>query len=215
MRCRSQESSSWATGAHASRRQTAQSGSIPRSSRGTHTSSASASTRSASAPMSSGETNGISQATIATSGSRAAVSELAMPRMAPADPQGPPPHAAPSRQTRTPQGRQARWDAKSSRLTRRQLAPATQHALDQGLATKRHARLVATHARRQPPAWTTQERSARLTVVIRQNTPIGMLETRCTKLNTVADKAGGTANPCKNKTAPLRHAARPRAQKRW
>ena len=76
----------WATGAHASRRQTAQSGSIPRSSRGTHTSSASASTQPARAPISSEETNGISQATIATRGSRAAVSELAMPRMAPAGP---------------------------------------------------------------------------------------------------------------------------------
>ena len=42
-----------------------------------------------------------------------------------------------------------------------------------------------------------------------------MLKTRHAKPNTVADKASDTANPCKNKTAPLRHAARPRAQKRW
>ena len=33
--------------------------------------------------------------------------------------------------------------------------------------------------------------------------------------NTAGDKTDDTADPHKNKTAPLRHAARPRAQKRW
>ena len=46
-----------------------------------------------------------------------------------------------------------------------------------------------------PPAWTTQERSARLTVVIRQNTPIGMLKTRCARPNAISDKVGNTTTP--------------------
>ena len=38
-----------------------------------------------------------------------------------------------------------------------------------------------------PPAWTTQERSARLTVVIRQNTSISTFKIQRTKLNTAAE----------------------------
>lgn len=190
MRWRSQASSSRATGAHASRRQTAQSGSIPRSSHGTHTSSASASTRSASAPMSFGETNGMSQATMATSGSRAAASELAMPRMAPADPS----RSATTRGTRPPNACSSRYASSLGRDVVTTNSPATganrPSTRSMSGSPQNNIRALSEPMRDDsPPAWTTQERSARLTVVIRQNTPIGMLETRCAKLNTAAEIA--------------------------
>ena len=91
----------------------------------------------------------------------------------------------------------------------------TQHALDERLAAKRHARLIAAHARGQP---------ARLDDTRKIGTSYGshtakhlhrharnpVHEAKYSHRNSSATKSS-----CKNKTAPLRHAARPRAQKRW
>ena len=90
-----------------------------------------------------------------------------------------------------------------------------QHALDQGLAAKRHARLIAAHARGQP---------TRLDDTRKIGTSYGSHTAKHLHrhvhnpehgANTAGDKTDDTADPRKNKTAPLRHAARPRAQKRW
>ena len=91
----------------------------------------------------------------------------------------------------------------------------TQYAFDERLAAKQHPRLIATHARGQP---------TRLDDTRKIGTSYGShtakhLHRRVLNpahgANTVGDKADDTADPHKNKTAPLRHAARPRAQKRW
>ena len=49
-----------------------------------------------------------------------------------------------------------------------------------------------------PPAWTTQERLARLTVVIRQNTPIGTFKIHHAGI-TIGDMADETVSPHKTK----------------
>lgn len=91
----------------------------------------------------------------------------------------------------------------------------TQHAFDERLAAKRHASLITAHARRQP---------ARLDDTRKIGTSYGSHtakhlhrharnpahEAKYSHRNSSATKSS-----CKNKTAPLRHAARPRAQKRW
>ena len=91
----------------------------------------------------------------------------------------------------------------------------TQHALDERLATKRHARLIAAHARGQPTRLDDTRKigtsyGSHTAKHLHRHARNPVHEAKYSRRN-----SGAMKSSYKNKTAPLRHAAGPRAQKRW
>ena len=91
----------------------------------------------------------------------------------------------------------------------------TQHAFDERLAAKRHASLITAHARGQPTRLDDTRKigtsyGSHTAKHLHRHARNPVHEAKYSHRNSSATKSS-----CKNKTAPLRHAARPRAQKRW